>query len=103
MDVALTEVSLQYKIIGGILQCNCLVTCMHMVSCNVGILDFYFFLGPEPEQVISQYLEVIGRPAMPPYWALGFHQCRYGYNTLHDLKDVVDGYKNSKVSSGMRL
>lgn len=72
--------------------------CKMPLHLYIGILDFYFFLGPEPEAVISQYLEVIGRPAMPPYWALGFHQCRYGYNTLDELKQVVQGYKNSKVS-----
>lgn len=42
-----------------------------------GVLDFYFFLGPTPSAVISQYTEVIGKPFMPPYWGLGFHLCRY--------------------------
>ena len=27
---------------------------------------------------------------MPAYWALGFHLSRYGYNTLEEMKDVVD-------------
>lgn len=41
-----------------------------------GIFDFYWFMGDTPSKVTQQYLEVIGRPYMPPYWALGFHLCK---------------------------
>ena len=37
-----------------------------------GILDFFVFLGPKPEQVVQQYTWLIGRPIMPPYWSLVF-------------------------------
>ncbi|XP_072320167.1 lysosomal alpha-glucosidase [Eucyclogobius newberryi] len=59
-----------------------------------GILDFYLFLGPEPASVVQQYLEVVGRPAMPIYWALGFHLCRWGYQTSNATWDVVKSMRS---------
>ncbi|XP_009461231.1 PREDICTED: putative maltase-glucoamylase-like protein FLJ16351 [Nipponia nippon] len=55
-----------------------------------GILDFYVFLGPTPENVIQQYTEAIGRPHMPAYWSLGFHLSRWGYGNIDVLKKTVD-------------
>uniref|UniRef100_A0A8C6TG08 Lysosomal alpha-glucosidase n=1 Tax=Neogobius melanostomus TaxID=47308 RepID=A0A8C6TG08_9GOBI len=54
-----------------------------------GILDLFVFMGPDPESVIRQYLQVIGYPLMPPYWALGFHLCRWGYTTSNTTRRVV--------------
>ncbi|XP_066470910.1 lysosomal alpha-glucosidase isoform X2 [Tiliqua scincoides] len=54
-----------------------------------GILDFYIFLGPDPKSVVRQYLNVIGYPFMPPYWALGFHLCRWGYTSTSVTREVV--------------
>ncbi|KAF4021015.1 hypothetical protein G4228_012809 [Cervus hanglu yarkandensis] len=54
-----------------------------------GILDFYIFLGDTPEQVVQQYQELIGRPAMPAYWSLGFQLSRWNYKTLDVVKEVV--------------
>ena len=33
-------------------------------------------------------LQIIGLPTMPPYWSLGFHLCRYGYNSIENMKMV---------------
>lgn len=51
MDVILKSEAITYKVIGG-------------------ILDFYFFAGPTPAQVVQQYHAVIGHPFMPAYWFL---------------------------------
>lgn len=62
-----------------------------------GVLDFYMFLGPEPEAVVQQYTGVIGRPYLPPYWSLGFQLCRYGYNSLTELKAAVDRTREANI------
>ncbi|XP_041063278.1 lysosomal alpha-glucosidase isoform X1 [Carcharodon carcharias] len=54
-----------------------------------GVLDFYIFMGPDPNSVIQQYLEVIGLPAMVPAWGLGFHLCRWGYGSSNATWEVV--------------
>ena len=53
-----------------------------------GIFDIYVFMGPTPDDVVKQYMEVIGMPFLPPYWSLGYHQCRFGYGSLNRTKQV---------------
>lgn len=62
-----------------------------------GMLEFLVFLGPEPETVVQQYTEVIGRPAMPPYFALGFQICRWGYENTQDIREVIDRTRASGI------
>ncbi|RCK63108.1 Glucoamylase 1 [Candida viswanathii] len=62
-----------------------------------GVIDLYFFSGPDPKDVIQQYVSEIGLPAMQPYWSLGYHQCRWGYDTIDDLVDVVANFKKFDI------
>ncbi|KAM3510770.1 hypothetical protein MY11210_005600 [Beauveria gryllotalpidicola] len=57
-----------------------------------GVLDFYFFAGPSPVNVARQYGALAGTPAMPPYWGLGYHNCRYGYRDAFEVAEVVHNY-----------
>ncbi|KAK3386179.1 glycosyl hydrolases family 31-domain-containing protein [Podospora didyma] len=62
-----------------------------------GVLDFYFFAGPEPTAVTKQYADVVGLPAMMPYWTLGFHQCKYGWKTVDFVAEVVAKYAAANI------
>ncbi len=44
-----------------------------------GDLDYYFFYGPSPKQVVESYAALTGRMPLPPLWALGYQQSRYTY------------------------
>ncbi|XP_064482529.1 lysosomal alpha-glucosidase-like [Ornithodoros turicata] len=54
-----------------------------------GIFDFFVFVGSSPAAVVRQYKSVVGMPAMPPYWALGFHLCRYNYGSLDRTRETM--------------
>uniref|UniRef100_A0A674JS39 Maltase n=1 Tax=Terrapene triunguis TaxID=2587831 RepID=A0A674JS39_9SAUR len=62
-----------------------------------GILDFYMVLGPTPELVVQEYTALIGRPVLPPYWALGFQLCRYGYKNDTEVSDLYEAMKAAQI------
>jgi alpha-glucosidase (family GH31 glycosyl hydrolase) len=62
-----------------------------------GILDFFIFLGPTPEQVIQQYTWLIGRSMLPPYWSLGFQISRWGYDNIKHLQTVIERNRDANV------
>lgn len=62
-----------------------------------GVVDLYFVSGPSPVEVTQQYAGIVGLPAMMPYWGLGFHQCRYGYQDVYDVAEVVYNYSQAEI------
>lgn len=38
----------------------------------------------------TYFFQLIGRPALPSYWALGFHLSRYEYGTLDNMREVLE-------------
>ena len=57
-----------------------------------GMLRYYFMPGP-PDIALERYTELTGRAPMPPRWALGYHQSRWGYKTEADIREVAAGFR----------
>ncbi len=48
------------------------------LEASSGSMDFYLFVG-DLKEVLSQYTELTGRPALLPRWAFGYHQGKASY------------------------
>ncbi len=68
-----------------------------------GVLDFYFVAGPSPIEVSQQISEVVGKPAMMAYWTFGYHQCRYGYQDVYQVAEVVHNYSAAGIPLEVRI
>lgn len=62
------------------------------VSFARGALRYYFIPGP-PAEALKRYAALTGHPALPPRWALGYHQARWSYETEAEVRDLVEGFK----------
>lgn len=71
----------------------------HYLEYNIigGVFDFYFMAGPTPVDVAKQYAEIAGLPVTVPYSGLGFHNCRWGYQDVFDVAEVVHNYSKAEI------
>lgn len=56
-----------------------------------GVLRQYLAVGAPPA-LLERYSALTGRPALPPRWALGYHQSRWGYKREAHVREVLHGY-----------
>ncbi|XP_053575926.1 neutral alpha-glucosidase AB isoform X2 [Bombina bombina] len=57
-----------------------------------GIIDVFLLLGPSPHDIFRQYASLTGTQSLPPYFSLGYHQCRWNYNDEEDVRNVDSGF-----------
>ncbi len=62
------------------------------VAFEGGMWRYYLITG-DLAQVYERFGQLCGRPPLPPRWALGYHQCRWGYKSADEIRRVVKGFK----------
>ncbi len=62
-----------------------------------GELDYYFFLGPHPKQVIQEFTALVGRTPLPPLWTLGYQQARYSYFPEARVREVARTLREKRI------
>ena len=63
----------------------------------VGEMIYYFIFGKDYKEIMKQYVDLSGKPIMPPKFALGFAQCR-GLPTSEKLSyEIAEGYRKRGI------
>jgi alpha-glucosidase len=62
-----------------------------------GPLDYYFFYGPTPKQVVETYAWLTGTSSLPPVWALGFQQSRYSYTPQARVLEIASRFRTDHI------
>ncbi len=62
-----------------------------------GELDYYIIYGPEPANILRTYTQLTGRMPLPPRWALGYHQCRWSYDSEEVVRQLAQEFRNRSI------
>ena len=52
-------------------------------------IDQYVIAGPTPAEVLERYTRLTGRPTLPPRWAFGYQQARWGYSSAKEIQEIA--------------
>lgn len=61
-----------------------------------GVIDLYVFHSASPQGIIRKYHSVIGRPYLPPVWAMGLQWARER-SSVRDFREVIRAHTGSKI------
>lgn len=62
-----------------------------------GELNYYFFFGPKPKQVLSAYTQMVGHMPLPPLWTLGYQQSRYSYCPEERVREIDRTLRDHRI------
>ncbi|MCQ4087375.1 TIM-barrel domain-containing protein [Saccharibacillus sp. JS10] len=69
----------------------------YTIGCSTGDYDIYFVYGPQLKDVVREYTKLTGRIALPPKWALGYHQSRYSYMDQNEVLNLARTFREKEI------
>jgi len=64
---------------------------------QAGDLVYYVMMGDTMADVVDEYTQVTGRPALAPRWTLGNIQSKYGYRSFAEIQSIIDGFESRDI------
>lgn len=60
-------------------------------------LDVYIIDGKNEKDIVKQFRKIIGKSYVPPVWAFGYGQSRWGYKDEEDIRTVASQYEKNNI------
>ena len=60
-------------------------------------MDLYYIDGKDLKDIVKQFRHMVGRSYIPPKWAFGFGQSRWGYKSEEDIREVEQRYRELDI------
>ncbi len=70
-----------------------------LMETRSGGLDVTIFPGPLPADVLRRFSARVGRTPLPPLWALGHHQSRWGYRNERRVREIAAELRARRIPS----
>ncbi|MCX6279160.1 MAG: glycoside hydrolase family 31 protein [Bacteroidetes bacterium] len=62
-----------------------------------GEMNYYIFGASTVAGIIRDYTWLTGRMTMPPYWSLGYQQCRWSYFPESQLMTIAQQFRDKQI------
>ncbi len=63
--------------------------------------EIYLIENDSPDLIVKEFRELIGQSYIPPKWAFGYGQSRWGYKSAKDIVEVVENYRKNNIPLDM--
>jgi alpha-glucosidase len=67
------------------------------ISAPDGPIDYYVIAGPTIGEVVRRYTDLTGKPPLPPEWALGYQQSRWGYSSDAEVRGIANQLRSDRI------
>jgi alpha-glucosidase len=71
------------------------------VKIESGNFNLYIIQNLTLDSIVTEFRNLIGRSYIPPRWAFGVGQSRWGYSCREDIQEVADGYRKKNIPLDM--
>jgi alpha-glucosidase len=62
-----------------------------------GEMNYYFIGGSNVPGIIGNYTWLTGRMPLPPFWSLGYQQCRWSYFPETEVMNIAHNFRERKL------